>query len=144
MDLSFCNEFDDINAINEEDEINYAQTASVEDDFLSSDDEFCSTDDDNTAFGKVDIMADQNQRDFTFLENIDQSIQVPDVTDIDQHLVIAGKSYWIPYVPHDLKPIINHKYPSDDAIEDMYRRYACAACFDVRKSTNKKSVVWCT
>ncbi|XP_023732794.1 protein FAR1-RELATED SEQUENCE 5 [Lactuca sativa] len=138
MDLSYFNEFDDINAINEEDEINYHQTASVEDDFMSSDDDYCSTDDDNTAFGKVDIMAEHNLRDFPQVENIDQSIQVPDVTDIDQYLVIAGKSYWIPYVPNDLKPIINHKYPSDDAIEDMYRRYAYAASFDVRKSTNKK------
>ncbi|XP_042752267.1 protein FAR1-RELATED SEQUENCE 5-like [Lactuca sativa] len=131
-----------------EDEINDVQTASVDDDFLSSDDEFCSTDD-NPAFGKVDIIDDHNERDFTVLENIDQSIQLPDATDIelckerkydclDQHLVIAGKSYWIPAVPDDVKPIINHKYPSDDAIEDMYRRFACATGFDVRKSTNKK------
>ncbi|CAI9263758.1 unnamed protein product [Lactuca saligna] len=124
MDFSYFNEFEDINAINEQDEINYHQTAYVDHDFMSSDDDICSTDDDNTAIGKVDIIAEHNPRDFPQVENIDQSIQVPD---IDQHLVIAGKSYWIPYVPNDIKPIINHKYPYDDAIEDMYRRYACAA-----------------
>nr|KAJ0194940.1 hypothetical protein LSAT_V11C700374650 [Lactuca sativa] len=36
---------------------------------------------------------------------------------LDQPLVITGKSYWIPTVPDDLKPILDHKYPSDDAIE---------------------------
>ncbi|CAI9294868.1 unnamed protein product [Lactuca saligna] len=142
MDLSYFNEFVDINAINEQDEINYHQTASVDHDFMSSDDDICSTDDDNTAIGKVGIIAERIPWDFPQVENIDQSIQVPDVTNIDQHLVIAGKSYWIPYVPNDIKPIINHKYPSDDAIEDMYRRYACAAGgSDAQMLNNRKENV---
>nr|KAJ0184667.1 hypothetical protein LSAT_V11C900470530 [Lactuca sativa] len=119
MDLSFSNEFDDIIEINEEDEINDVQSALVDDDFLSGDDDFCSNDHDNPSIGKVDIMDDHN-------------IQVPDVTDIE-----LCKERKDDYLDQHL-PIIKHKYPSDDAIEDMYKRYACAAGFDVRKSTNKK------
>ncbi|CAH1436984.1 unnamed protein product [Lactuca virosa] len=77
MDLSFANEFDDINEINE------VETASVDDEFLSSEDDFCSTDDDNPAFEKVDMMDHHNEWEFTFLENIHETIQLPDVTDIE-------------------------------------------------------------
>ncbi|CAH1451132.1 unnamed protein product [Lactuca virosa] len=67
MDLSFANEFDDINEINEDDDINEWETASVDDESLSSEDEFCSTDDYNPAFEKVDMMDHHNEREFTFL-----------------------------------------------------------------------------
>ncbi|XP_023728386.2 protein FAR1-RELATED SEQUENCE 5-like [Lactuca sativa] len=128
MDLSFSNEFDDIIEINEEDEINDVQSALVDDDFLSGDDDFCSNDHDNPSIGKVDIMDDHNIQvpvilhNFVFCYNTIKKLTFQNhVTDIelckerkddylDQHLVIA----------------------------DMYKRYACAAGFDVRKSTNKK------
>ncbi|KAL7583496.1 hypothetical protein Lser_V15G42934 [Lactuca serriola] len=128
MDLSFSNKFDDIIEINEEDEINDVQSALVDDDFLSGDDDFCSNDHNNPSIGKVDIMDDHNIQvpvilhNFVFCYNTIKKLTFQNhVTDIelckerkddylDQHLVIA----------------------------DMYKRYACAAGFDVRKSTNKK------
>ncbi|XP_023755613.1 protein FAR1-RELATED SEQUENCE 5-like [Lactuca sativa] len=108
MDLSFANEFDDIIDINEEDEINGIQFALVDDDFCQN------------HVTNIELCKERKS------------------DCLDQYLVIAGKSYWIPFVPDDIKPIIKHKYPSDDAIEDMYRRYACATGFDVRNATNKK------
>nr|KAJ0186407.1 hypothetical protein LSAT_V11C900490370 [Lactuca sativa] len=108
------------------------ETALVDDEFLSSEDEFCSTNDDNPSFENVDMMDHHNEGEFTFPKNIYETIQLPDVTDIE-----SCKERKCDCIDQQL-PIIDHKYPSDDSIEDMYRKYACAIGFDVRKSKNKK------
>ncbi|CAH1429787.1 unnamed protein product [Lactuca virosa] len=136
------------------------ETASIDDEFLSRDYEICSVDDDNPSIENIDSMDHHHEGEFTFAGNISERMQIPgmlffilivDVTDIesckertcdciDQHLVITDKSYWIPTVSDELKPIKDLKYPSDHAIEDMYIKYAFATGFDVRKSQTKRSV----
>ncbi|CAH1437374.1 unnamed protein product [Lactuca virosa] len=73
MDLSFPNDFDDINNMNED------ETASIDDEFLSSDDEIGSNDDDNPSIENVDMMDHHNEGEFTFAENIYETMQIHDI-----------------------------------------------------------------
>nr|KAJ0205575.1 hypothetical protein LSAT_V11C500278740 [Lactuca sativa] len=57
-----------------------------------------------------------------------------------QHVITNGKQYWIPKVPNEVKPKLKGHYKSYEDITDMYYKYALAASFDVRKTTNRKNV----
>ncbi|XP_023764446.1 protein FAR1-RELATED SEQUENCE 5-like [Lactuca sativa] len=116
MDLSFPNDFDDRT------EINKVETASVDDEFLSSEDEFCSTYDDNPSFEKFDMMHHHNEGEFTFPKNIYETIQLTEFTDIEPCKDRKGDCIAQQFV-----------------IADMYGKYACVAGFYVRKSTNKRN-----
>nr|KAJ0192816.1 hypothetical protein LSAT_V11C800396140 [Lactuca sativa] len=56
-----------------------------------------------------------------------------------QHVTINGKQYWIPKVPDEVKPKLKGHYRSYEDITNMYYKYALAAGFDVRKTTNRKN-----
>nr|KAJ0201508.1 hypothetical protein LSAT_V11C600321030 [Lactuca sativa] len=56
-----------------------------------------------------------------------------------QHVIINGKQYWIPKVPDKVKPELKGHYKSYEDIIDMYYKYALAAGFNVRKTTNRKN-----
>nr|KAJ0189012.1 hypothetical protein LSAT_V11C800443870 [Lactuca sativa] len=134
IDLPSPNDVDDINDMNKD------ETASIDDEFVSRDDEKFSTDDMIIPQSKmltvwITTMKGSSHLPKIFLKEC-KSLRTSDC--IDQHLVIAGKSYWIVTIPSELKPIKELKYPSDHAIEDMYRKYAYARAFDVRNTTNKK------
>ncbi|XP_023771134.1 protein FAR1-RELATED SEQUENCE 5-like [Lactuca sativa] len=59
--------------------------------------------------------------------------------DNHQHVIINGKQYWIPKAPDEVKPKLKGHYRSYEDITDMYYKYALAASFDVRKTTNGKN-----
>ena len=56
-----------------------------------------------------------------------------------EHIVIGGIDFWIPKVPDEFKPRVRGHYPSKDAIEEMYYKYALEAGFDVRRNTKRKN-----
>ena len=71
-------------------------------------------------------------------------ISISDVTEDDdmaEHIVIGGIDFWIPKIPDEIKPRVKGHYPSKDAIEEMYYKYALEAGFDVRRNTERKKMV---
>lgn len=55
-----------------------------------------------------------------------------------QYVCLGGKDYWIPVVSDEIKPKKGSLFPSSEAVDAMYARYALEAGFDVRKTTNRK------
>lgn len=69
-----------------------------------------------------------------------------DVDDLKYDIVESpsGNKLWIPRTSDDLKPKLNDIFPSSEAAEAMYRKYAYKAGFDVRldaKKTNKEGSI---
>ncbi|KAJ9556444.1 hypothetical protein OSB04_011058 [Centaurea solstitialis] len=51
----------------------------------------------------------------------------------------GGTKYWIPYVSDDVKLSVGDGFPSSEAADIAYRKYADEAGFDVRQSNRKKN-----
>ncbi|KAL4580057.1 hypothetical protein LXL04_016233 [Taraxacum kok-saghyz] len=69
-------------------------------------------------------------------------ISISDVTEDDdmaKHIVIDGIDFWIPKVPDELKPRVPAHYPSKDAIEEMYYKYALEVGLNFRRNTERKN-----
>ncbi|KAL4555588.1 hypothetical protein LXL04_038211 [Taraxacum kok-saghyz] len=96
---------------------------------------------------EIDVEEDEdvfsNQEPIHNSEEIEKhpDISISNVTEDDdmaEHIVIGGIDFWIPKVPDEFKPRVLGHYPSKDAIEEMYYKYALEAEFDVKISIYRK------